>query len=633
MNDEFGDIQFSSTENTMVGTGLEGLVRRQTRRSVSASRAGRKVEAVVLLRVSSPRQLNTAADVESDGNSIATQREWADRKAAELGATVVKEFVEPGHSAQTIAHRPIFRQMLEFVRENAETIGYVVIYSRSRAFRNLYDASDVEKEFQGLGVELVSATEDFGNDPDNSAFMKHVTDGMNHLHVRMNGRDVAKKLLHKVENGGSVGRAKIGYLNDRKDFDGRLVTTISVDPLRAPLIKWAFEAYATGEYSLTSLRDALADQGLTTRPTRRWPQQPISHNQLSNVLRDPYYAGVILYKGELYPGRHEPLITKELYLRVQNVLNERAQRGQRDVYHHHWVKGLIWCERCQKAGRASRLIFTEAKGNGGTYGYYICRGRQEGLCDLPSLPIADVEDRLARAFGTLAIGQDFVDSIRSDIDAALERAQWMDREMRTNIRAKLRQLDIKEERLLDLAAEADVATLRLADRLKAMELERGNLQEKLARADTHIQRGVDTVRAYLNLLVSPDSLFNMAGDSERRGLLEAFFSGIWLDSDGPPRVEQRAPVKEILGAASTLRRLSAGESFANEFKTQNDDLNIEIVADGLQVGLLSLFLIFHGLSKPTLAGVPGLEPRTKESESSVLPITPYPTEPSRNRAD
>ena len=614
-------------------TGLEGFVRRQAKIGGASTQAGKKREAVVLLRVSSPRQLNTAADVDTDGNSIATQREWADRKAAELGATIVKEFVEPGHSAQTIAHRPIFRQMLEFVRENAESIGYVVIYSRSRAFRNLYDASEVEKEFLELKVELVSATEDFGSDPDDSAFMKHVTDGVNHLAGRKNGRDVAKKLLHKVENGGSVGRAKIGYLNDRKDFDGRLITTISIDPQRAPLIKWAFEAYATGQYSLTRLREALADQGLTTRPTRRWPQQPISHSQLSNMLRDPYYAGVILYKGNLYPGRHEPLISKDLYLRVQTVLDERAQRGQRDVYHHHWVKGLIWCQRCHKAGRASRLIFTEAKGNGGVYGYYICRGRQEGLCDLPSLPIQDVEDSLARAFGALAISQEFVDSIRSEIDTSLEQAQWMDREMRTNIRTKLRQLDIKEDHLLDLAAEADIATLRLAERLKAMQLERAELQEKLTKTNSQIQQGVETVRTYLDLLVSPGSLFNNAEDSERRGLLEAFFSGIWLDVDEPPRLERRAPLEEILGAARTLERLSSGESFAIDAKTQKDDLNFEIVSNGLQVGLLSLFLIYSGLSKPTLAGVPGLEPRTKESESSVLPITPYPNGPSRSRAD
>ncbi len=616
-NDDF----FDEAEETVFldSTGLEefALSRRQPKPREARKRTG----AVVLLRVSSQRQLNTASDIESDGNSIATQREWAERKAREVQATVLKEFVEPGHSAQAIAKRPIFRQLLEFVRENSSSIGYVIIYSRSRAFRSIYDANDVEREFQTLGVELVSATEDFGSDPDQAAFMKQVTDGVNHLQVRANGRDVAKKMLHKVENGGSVGRAKLGYLNDRKEVDGRLVTSISIDSERAPLVKWAFEAYSTGEHSIRELRELLSDQGLTTRPTRRWPKQPISHSQLSNLLRDPYYAGVIRYKNQLYRGRHTPLISKDLFLRVQSVLNERAQRGQRDVFHHHWAKGLLWCGRCDLAGRSSRLILTEAKGNGGTYSYYICRGRQEGFCDLPSLPLAQVEQQLGRTFGSLAIGREFVEKIRDDVTSAVEQSQWMEREMRANVKTQLRKLNIKEERLLDLAADADLSTLRLGERLKAIQFQREELEERLQSTTELIERGANAVSTYLDILVQPEVLFERATDSARRGLLDAFYSQIWLDFDEPPHSEERTPVSEIRRAAETVRQQENRGAIATAASKDSS------------VGPLSKFILANGLSKPTLAGVPGLEPRTKESESSVLPITPYPTGPGRSRAD
>lgn len=176
-----------------------------------------------------------------------TEREWALRKVSEMGLTVREEFTEPGHSAQTIAKRPIFRRMMQYVRDNADDIGYVITYARSRAFRDTYDASVVEREFRDLGVEILSATEDFGSDEHQSALMKHITDGMNAYNYRANGRDVAKKMLHKVENGGSVGRARIGYLNTRSEHEGRLVNTISVDPKRGPLIRGAFEMYATGD--------------------------------------------------------------------------------------------------------------------------------------------------------------------------------------------------------------------------------------------------------------------------------------------------------------------------------------------------------------------------------------------------
>lgn len=77
--------------------------------------------------------------------------------------------------------------------------------------------------------------------------MEAITDVVNELQVRMSGEDIKIKMVHKVERGGSVGRAKLGYLNVRKDFNGRLVNTIDVDEERAPLIVWAFEQYATGQ--------------------------------------------------------------------------------------------------------------------------------------------------------------------------------------------------------------------------------------------------------------------------------------------------------------------------------------------------------------------------------------------------
>lgn len=219
-------------------------------------------QAVVYLRVSTPRQLHTAADLDEDGNSIATQRVEALRKARELKATVAREFVEPGQSAQTISKRAEFKKLLRYVDENPQ-VKYVVIYMRSRVFRNFTDAAITKRELLEKGVRLISAKEEFGEGYMADA-MEAITDIMNEVQVRMNGEDVKVKMAHKVEQGGSVGRAKLGYLNVRKDYSGRLVNTIDVDAKRAPLVAWAFEQYATGQYSISQLTGLMEEQGLTT---------------------------------------------------------------------------------------------------------------------------------------------------------------------------------------------------------------------------------------------------------------------------------------------------------------------------------------------------------------------------------
>src|SRR5690349_971942 len=115
--------------------------------------------ALSYLRVSTKRQMDTAVDIDADGNSIATQREFAIRKAAHLGTVVRREFVEPGTSAQTIEKRAVFREMLRYLKDHPGEIDYVIIYMRSRAFRNYVDAGVTERQLAGLGVKLISAKE------------------------------------------------------------------------------------------------------------------------------------------------------------------------------------------------------------------------------------------------------------------------------------------------------------------------------------------------------------------------------------------------------------------------------------------------------------------------------------------
>lgn len=81
-------------------------------------------EAVLYLRVSTARQMNTAIDIDEDGNSIATQREVGTKRCRRLNAPIAREFVEPGNSAQSIAKRPVFRELLRYV-EATPQIGYV----------------------------------------------------------------------------------------------------------------------------------------------------------------------------------------------------------------------------------------------------------------------------------------------------------------------------------------------------------------------------------------------------------------------------------------------------------------------------------------------------------------------------
>lgn len=296
------------------------------RKKKRSSADGEKRQCVLYLRVSTASQTYTARDISKDGNSIAVQREETMAKANELGLVVAKEFVEPGRSAQTMEKRPVFRQMLAYVSEHPE-VGAIIVYSRSRAFRNVEDAMLTRRNLRMLGVKLISTKEDFGDSFEGDA-MATITDAMNELQYRLNGQDVKLKMAHKAKNGGTITRAPIGYLNTRITVEGHLVNSIGIDEERAPLVRLMFELYATGEYSIPQLTAVMQDQGLEARPTgRHLTPRPITRDTIERVLGDPYYAGWIFYDGELYEGRHEALIDQELFDRVQDLLEARSGTG------------------------------------------------------------------------------------------------------------------------------------------------------------------------------------------------------------------------------------------------------------------------------------------------------------------
>jgi hypothetical protein len=90
--------------------------------------------------------------------------------------------------------------------------------------------------------------------------------------------------------------------------DAHVMPSIDSSTPNGPLVKLAFELYATGDYTLDELADELYDRGLRTRPTNRHPAKKVSIHKLSDMLRDRYYLGYVDYKGEEIRGRHEPLI-------------------------------------------------------------------------------------------------------------------------------------------------------------------------------------------------------------------------------------------------------------------------------------------------------------------------------------
>src|SRR5680860_658287 len=336
-----------------------------------------KPTAWLYLRVSSQGQVGRAFSEE--GYSIEAQRADGHRKAAQLEAEVSEEFIDPAETA-TNANRPALKKLLARLR-SGEAPTYVIVHKVDRVARNRRDDANMLFEIMESGAELVSATESIDGTP--SGRLTHGILASIAEYYSLNLSAEVKKGLHgKAKLGGMPGYVRIGYLNVGEVVDGREIRTVAIDSERGPHISWAFTAFSSGAYTLDTMHAALKRRGLRTRPTRKQPGRPLSRSGIARMLRSKFYIGIVPYGGVEHEGRHEPLIDKDTFDRVQRILDAHDNSGERDRKHRHFLKGSLRCH-C-----GERLTFVKGRSKTGrVYDYFACLGRKKGTgCKLPYLP-------------------------------------------------------------------------------------------------------------------------------------------------------------------------------------------------------------------------------------------------------
>lgn len=162
--------------------------------------------------------------------------------------------------------------MLTRIKEQRD-IDYLIVHKVDRLARNRADDVTINLALKTAGAQLVSVTENIDETP-SGKLLHGVMASMAEFYSANLANEIIQGTTQKARAGGSPHKAPIGYLNVRQHIDDRAVRTIAIDPDRAPLITYAFQAHATGTYSLHQLLDELTDLGLTNRAADSRPERP-----------------------------------------------------------------------------------------------------------------------------------------------------------------------------------------------------------------------------------------------------------------------------------------------------------------------------------------------------------------------
>lgn len=458
--------------------------------------------AVIYCRVSTKEQLSNL--------SLEVQEARCRAYCHEIGWDVLRIFRE-AESAKTV-HRTEFQEMLEFCGMNHKAVAAVVVYDGTRFSRETMDALQVEAILNAKGIVVRSATQPFDETPEGGLFKTLVF-----AYATYDNKWKAKKTIEGMKaailKGLWVHKAPLGYVNIQNPAEDG--PNLALDPDRAPLIRRAFEMYASGSYSKSEVLATVTDLGLRDSSGR-----PLSSQTFDKLLRKPVYAGWIVSSyGIRARGRFEPIVTEELFACVQDVMAGKAPNGtaKGSLDEHFPLRMFVRCGVC-----GTPLTGSISTGHGGKYGYYFCR---EKTCRAVKFPV----DRLHNDFISL------MESLRPRpefwplLEAVIKHV-WADKHKKQQEAAK-----VAAKRIADLQELKDKLVIALVNG----KLKQHIYDEQMDKVESDLEAAE---RQQLEPLPQELELRNLidfarwvlenagvtwlaAGHKERRRLQSAFFPG------------------------------------------------------------------------------------------------------------
>jgi site-specific DNA recombinase len=506
------------------------------------------MDAVIYARVSSKEQ-------EREGYSIPAQLELLRDYARVRGFDVSSdhEFSE-AETAKT-AGRECFGQMLGLMKSRTGP-KILLVEKTDRLYRNWKDYVAVDDVMQehNIQIHLVKEGEILSKDSQSHVkFIHGIKALMAKNYIDNLSEETRKGMLQKAKEGGWPTAPPYGYRME----EGRLVP----DEDQAVFVRTAFQRYATGAYSIRALSKTLKAEGLRFLPSL--PTVPKSN--LERMLKRRVYIGDVEFKGEIYPGKHPPLVSMDTWIMAQKAL-KKDNKPMKQSKHVFRYRGVFTCGECGG-------LLTGYSKKGGRYVYYRCTNvANGGNCTQKQVNENLLDQVVTGTIERLVIPQ----AIRDDLRQAIREMHAIKKndEEEESTRLK-RHLDTLRRKLR--AAYED----KLAGNLDAdmwQEINR-DYKDQIAEMEDRISRISQADQNYYELadmlFEATESLslnWKLASDEKKAVFVKNLYANCQV-KDGKPLVELHPVFGFLLKLSKVENGAVDGAEFVHWLSLHSDTIN------------------------------------------------------------
>lgn len=411
--------------------------------------------------------------------------------------------------------RPVFNQMLQDItNDKADAI---LCWKLDRLARNPVDGGSIQWLLQkGIVKHIRAFTGSYL--PTDNVMLMSVEFGMANQFILDLSVNTKRGQRAKIHEGWLPHKPPLGYLNNKHNLPN--IPPIFKDQETFPLMKELWSTLLQKRCSIEKIYEIAQTTGLTTcRGT-------ISRANFYRLFRNPFYYGHFYWNGQIYPGKHEPMISKEEFDQSQYIIEGR--RHPRAKKHEFAFTGLMRCGECGAAITAESKIKTQKNGNVHHYTYYRCTKRLNPKCSQKTIRCEELEKQILSVLERINIPPSFHKWAIKQLANEHETEKVNQDDIFHANEKRLSSVNKNLNSLLEMRMNSEISQEEYLSKKKNLLAEKHKFEELLNDANNRVETWLERAETVFNFAETAKKRFEEGSLEDKRDILSCLGSNLSL---------------------------------------------------------------------------------------------------------
>lgn len=315
---------------------------------------------------------------------------------------------------------------------------------------------------------------------------------------------------------------------------------------KAHHVKRCFELYATGLFSYERIGKELAKYGFVDSKGK-----PYTVKRIEDIIKSPVYAGKVTHGGDIFDGVHEPIISNELFYRVQLLLEGEDIKSPKGLMYNY--SNFIKCTKC---GYSMVAITKHGANDSGTYVYYHCSNYSKAHKKEKNINDNLIDEAMQEVIESFDITEAEIKAVKKEIANAITDLKKYEHKSIDDLKKQYDELTdlIAEHLIASSTSKLGVSDTTRAEIIKKLETRKSAIANEISNLAENSKDTVKRISILIDFANRIPELYLKATLEEKRLILNTITESIIFDEDTNRLKVKLRPVFEHLRQLKVKRK-------------------------------------------------------------------------------